>query len=165
MYPLSIVLVGVGDGPWEDMQRFDDRIPARGFDNFQFVNFTAIMSKYGSSSERESAFALAALMEVPIQYKAAAELGLLGHVTGRAKKVVPQPPPVPYARPAFHLQSPSDLSASTSDERNQVCPICLSNRKDMAFGCGHMACKECGARLSTCPICRAQITNRLRLYT
>lgn len=44
----------------------------------QFVNFTTIMSKYGSSSGKESAFALAALMEVPIQYKAAMELGLLG---------------------------------------------------------------------------------------
>jgi len=72
-FPLSIVLVGVGDGPWEIMKEFDDGLPERAFDNFQFVDFDGIMRRYDGN---ELAFACAALQEVPEQYQEIKRLNL-----------------------------------------------------------------------------------------
>ncbi|KAF5837566.1 Copine-domain-containing protein [Dunaliella salina] len=74
--PLSIIMVGVGDGPWEVMKDFDDALPARRFDNFQFVNFTELLQQnYTDYAHMEARFALRALMEVPEQYKKLSSMG------------------------------------------------------------------------------------------
>ncbi|XP_028233040.1 E3 ubiquitin-protein ligase RGLG2-like isoform X3 [Glycine soja] len=180
-YPLSIVLVGVGDGPWDMMKEFDDNIPARAFDNFQFVNFTEIMSESIDSSRKEREFALSALMEIPSQYKATIDLGILGSARrGHSADRVPLPPPhyesasssstIPLPSNSFQQSTPTyydNVNAESSSRNlydNKVCPICLTNDKDMAFGCGHQTCCDCGENLECCPICRSTITTRIKLY-
>jgi hypothetical protein len=73
-YPISIVMIGVGDGPWDVMREFDDRLPQRKFDNFQFVPFYETMVK---EKGNEILFARDVLMEIPEQFKAIKALKLL----------------------------------------------------------------------------------------
>ncbi|XP_044978526.1 E3 ubiquitin-protein ligase RGLG3-like isoform X6 [Hordeum vulgare subsp. vulgare] len=209
-YPLSIVMVGVGDGPWDEMKHVDDCIPDRAFHNFQFVNFTDIMSTSKDMEKKEAALAFAALMEIPAQYKATQCLQPPEWHEEMADPWMILPPPIEvlerdYAVAVSHfpaapalstgigkdssdeqvcpicLMNPKDMAfqcghllslpsaaltgvgKGTSDE--QLCPICLTNPKDMAFQCGHLTCKECGPTLSTCHLCRAPITVRLRLFS
>ncbi|KAJ6676590.1 COPINE FAMILY PROTEIN 1 [Salix viminalis] len=111
-YPLSIILVGVGDGPWDMMKEFDDNIPARAFDNFQFVNFTEIMSKNMDRSRKEAEFSLSALMEIPSQYKATLELNILGATRGKGIDRVSLPPPQ-YGAGATSFRNPKPAQTSS----------------------------------------------------
>ncbi|CEG37608.1 Copine [Plasmopara halstedii] len=74
-YPISIVMIGVGDGPWNIMKEFDDQLPERLFDNFQFVDYNTIPR--GNLNNPDGGFALQALMEIPEQYNKMQALGLI----------------------------------------------------------------------------------------
>jgi len=87
-WPLAIIVVGVGDGPWEEMEEFDDELPDRAFDNFNFVNFHSILTKYDGDLV---AFTTQAMAEVPTQFQEIRRLGLLGKTEtprgGRGRRI------------------------------------------------------------------------------
>jgi len=58
-----------------------------------------------------------------------------------------------------------ELKARLRDfEDRALCTICLERVKSVAFLCGHQACAECSASLSSCHMCRQPVTKKIFLY-
>ena len=66
-YPLSIVIIGVGDGPFDNMVKFDNRLCNNSkFDNLNFVDYNQTTK---NTKTPELSFGLKAFMEIPEQYR------------------------------------------------------------------------------------------------
>ena len=76
-YPLAISAIGLGDGPFDKMKFFDDKVKGRKFDNFQFVNMTEVEKKAAKKENPELVLATSLIQEVPSQYSFCKKLGYL----------------------------------------------------------------------------------------
>ncbi len=77
-FALSIVMIGVGDGPWDSIFKYDFKLINRKFDNFQFVNFNRFIPHPSKTNlTNELKFILKALTKVPEQYKIIKNLGYI----------------------------------------------------------------------------------------
>jgi hypothetical protein len=77
-YPISIVVVGVGDGPFSKMEEFDDLLTDRKFDNLQFVNYTEFYGTMRNLENPDLTFATKVMMEIPDQYQIIKSRRMLG---------------------------------------------------------------------------------------
>jgi hypothetical protein len=94
-------------------------LPARAFDNFQFVRFSNFVDTLGQVADgRAAAFALSALMEIPDQFVWIRNAGLLGNASrpSRAPPRVrildaPAAAALPFAPPPSVLAGPIPVAA------------------------------------------------------
>jgi hypothetical protein len=85
-HPIAIVVVGVGDGPFDDMARLDDDVGSRRFDNLTFVEFEKVKAECSrTGAPLSAALALACLAEIPDVVAACERLGYIGNLRKAAK--------------------------------------------------------------------------------
>ncbi|GMF11981.1 unnamed protein product [Phytophthora lilii] len=86
LFAIAIIVVGVGDGPWEEMEHYGAMLPKRKFENFHFVNLGQVMAD--NFEQPALGFATAALAHIPDQLAAIRRLGLLheGHSDTNSQK-------------------------------------------------------------------------------
>lgn len=59
-----------------------------------------------------------------------------------------------------------DLETENNMLRQKTqCKLCLDADARFHFRpCGHLCCETCASRVTTCPVCRANIDEKLKIY-
>ena len=91
-----------------------------------------------------------------------------------AVQVPPNLPHVPLTQLKRYEASVSDVlhdiqtqlrRKEREAEEEKLCSVCMKDKKDTALNCGHCYCKTCANDLlRACPMCRAPITQRIKLF-
>lgn len=76
--PIAIVVIGLGDGPWDLMRLYDSGLHARKFDNLNFVCFNDVVkAARETGTSIASALAMDCLCEIPAAFEACVALGYI----------------------------------------------------------------------------------------
>lgn len=68
-------------------------------------------------------------------------------------------------QPSPSANSKTNVPTTAINKDDKECCICLTNQKNMFINCGHICmCEECSRNVTTCPICRKNITTRTKVY-
>jgi len=72
-----------------------------------------------------------------------------------------------YALPEPKKQDEEKHIVNEEKQNNEddplTCGICMANKKEIMFNCGHALCNKCSA-LEKCPFCSAQPTSRIKMF-
>jgi hypothetical protein len=47
---------------------------------------------------------------------------------------------------------------------HQSCFVCMEAPREVVFNCGHSCCAHCSIKLTNCPFCRQDISQKIKLF-
>ncbi|XP_064892166.1 E3 ubiquitin-protein ligase LRSAM1 isoform X4 [Columba livia] len=132
---------------------------------------------------RISLQALSTMTASDLEKIGVAEAGLQRAILSRAKEIVAVAKTIPELlrtvdtevpaapEPSAPLEEPPSPMGPTApplqwDEKKSECVVCMEQETQMIFlPCGHVCCcQTCCERLHTCPLCRKDVTQRIRIF-
>ncbi|KAK2535071.1 Lrsam1 [Columba livia] len=132
---------------------------------------------------RISLQALSTMTASDLEKIGVAEAGLQRAILSRAQEIVAVAKTIPELlrtvdtevpaapEPSAPLEEPPSPMGPTApplqwDEKKSECVVCMEQETQMIFlPCGHVCCcQTCCERLHTCPLCRKDVTQRIRIF-